>query len=246
MPPRLKPDVRPTRNMARWLVQLSGDRIDLEEFPRWFPDGDVFAIEENGTFFLVGPSFERLPDAAAVRNEAFHSIERFTGVICLLWPNLKKPLATHVVRETEEGTRNTTIFMATGAISARSKAAAVTVFVSGAPLQPQPTRAQELLRQAKGHAHLETALSLWADPTRSWPRLYRILEEVEQHMGHRVDVVGHCPARQRERFARTANAAEASGPDGRHAAGRYAAPSRPMTLPEAVEFVGRMLLTALE
>lgn len=49
--------------MARWLVQLSGERMDLEEFPRWFPDGEVSAIEENEAFFLVGPAFEVLPNA---------------------------------------------------------------------------------------------------------------------------------------------------------------------------------------
>jgi hypothetical protein len=46
--------------MSRWLVQLIGERFDLEEFPRSFPDGDVHAIEENGEFFLVGSSFESL------------------------------------------------------------------------------------------------------------------------------------------------------------------------------------------
>ena len=53
--------------MSRWLVQLSGERMDLEEFPRWFPDGDIYAIEENGTFFFVGSALEALPDSEAVR-----------------------------------------------------------------------------------------------------------------------------------------------------------------------------------
>ena len=220
--------------------------MDLEEFPRWFPDGDVFAIEENGTFFLVGAVFEGFSDAEAVRGEAVRAIDRFTAVISLLWPNLKKPLATHVVRETDEGKRNSTIFIATGTISARSKAFAPAVPVGGPPLQPQPTRAQELLQRARGHPHLETALSLWADPTRSWPRLYVILEEIEQHLGKRVDAAGHCQANERERFARTANTAEVSGPDARHATGKFAPPSSPMTPSEAVEFVGGMLLTALQ
>jgi hypothetical protein len=46
--------------MARWLVQLEGYQFDLEEFPNWFPDGDVYAIEENGSVYLVGPAFEGL------------------------------------------------------------------------------------------------------------------------------------------------------------------------------------------
>ena len=46
--------------MGRWLVQLSGERMDLEEFPIWFPNGEVFAIEENKEFFLVGPALDVL------------------------------------------------------------------------------------------------------------------------------------------------------------------------------------------
>jgi hypothetical protein len=233
--------------MARWLVQLSGDRIDLEEFPRWLPDGDIFAIEEDGTFFLVGAAFEGLSDVEAVRSEAARAIDRFTAVISLLWPNLKKPLTTHVVRETDEGKRTSTVFVAAGTITARSKAFAPAVSVGdGPPLPPQPTRAQELLRRANGHAHLETALSLWSDPTRSWSRLYRILEEIEQHIGKPVDVAGYCSANERERFSRTANTAEVSGADARHATGKFAPPSSPMILPEAVEFITRMLLAALK
>ena len=231
--------------MARWLVRLSGERMDLEEFPRWFPDGDVYAIEENAAFFLVGPALEGLPDAEAVLREALRVLDGFTAIISLLWPSLRKPVASHVFRETDEGTRNAFVFL-TGSVSARSKVHAPSVSL-GAPLQPpQPTRAQELLKRARGSQHLEAALSLWADPIRSWSRLYRILEDIEQHLGKRVDAAGFCSARQRERFTRTANTAEVSGADARHAAGKFTPPVNPMRLSEAAEFIGRMLHSALQ
>jgi hypothetical protein len=93
--------------------------------------------------------------------------------------------------------------------------------------------------------HLEQALSMWTDPMRSWPRLYCVLEEIEQHLGKHVDATGLCPTNQRERFRRTANAAEVSGPDARHATGRFIAPDNPMSLQEATEFVRQMLLGVL-
>ncbi len=89
------------------------------------------------------------------------------------------------------------------------------------------------------------ALSLWADPIRSWPRLYRVLEEIEQHLGQRVDGAGLCPFNQRQRFTHTANTAEVAGSDARHATGKFAAPGNPMTLPEATDFIGQMLLGSL-
>jgi hypothetical protein len=127
----------------------------------------------------------------------------------------------------------------------RSKVNAVLASVSAPQQKPQRTQAQELLRRATGSPHLEMALSLWADQMRSWPRLYRILEEIEQHLGRHIDAAGLCPANQRERFTRTANTAEVSGPDARHATGKFVAPGNPMSLREANEFIGHMLLNVL-
>lgn len=230
--------------MARWLVKLSGERMDLEEFPRWFPDGDVYAIEEDGAFFLVGPALEALADAEAVLNEAVRVLDSFTAVISLLWPSLRGPVPSHVFRETDEGKRNAFVFL-TGTVSARSKVHAASVSLGTTVQLPQPTQAQELLKRASRSQHLEAALSLWGDPMRSWPRLYRILEEIEQHLGKPVDAAGLCSANQRERFTRTANTAEVSGADARHATGRFTPPDNPMSLSQAAEFIGGMLRSAL-
>lgn len=229
--------------MARWLVQLSGDPFDLEEYPRCFPDGDVFAIEENGNFFLVGGAFEVFSSAEAVLSEAVRVLDRFSAVISLLWPSLRKATATAVLRETEEGKRSAFAFPA--GVSARSKVGAVAVSVGAPPEPPQPTQAQELLRRATGNQHLELALSLWADPIRSWPRLYCVVEEVEQHLGKGVHAAGLCSGGERERFRRTANSAEVSGTDARHATGKFDAPKNPMNLAEATRFVEQVLLGVL-
>jgi hypothetical protein len=230
--------------MARWLVQLSGERADLEEFPRWFPNGEVSTIKENEEFFLVGSAFEVLPNAEAVLREAVSALDRFTAVISLMWPGLRKPTVSHVVREADAGKRDVFVFLSAG-LSMRSKVHAVIEPVDVTQQKPPRTQAQELLKRATGSPHLEVALSLWADQMRSWPRLYRIMEEIEQHLGKHVDAAGLCAANQRERFTRTANTAEVSGPDARHATGKFAAPSNPMSLQEATEFVGQMLLSVL-
>jgi hypothetical protein len=230
--------------MARWLVQLSGERADLEEFPRWFPDGEVSAIEENKAFFLVGPAFENLPNAEAVLGEAVRALDRFTAVISLLWPGLRKPTVSHVIREAD-GRRDVFAFLS-ASISGRSKVQAVLGSVDVTQQKPQRTQAQELLRRATGNPHLEVALSLWADQMRSWPRLFRIMEEIEEHLGKPVDAAGLCSDNQRKRLRTTANNAEVAGADARHATGKFDLPSNPMTLPEATEFLRQMLLSVLK
>jgi hypothetical protein len=102
-----------------------------------------------------------------------------------------------------------------------------------------------MLSRAQSNQHLEIALTLWADPARPWPRLYRILEELELHIGKPADKAGLCSANERARFTRTANTAEVSGADSRHALSKYAPPPDPMSLEEATRFVGRIFSEVL-
>jgi len=228
--------------MARWLVQLSGERLDLEKFLYGFPDGDIFAIEEGQDIFIVGSALEVLTEASLVLEEAIRAVDQFSGVISLDWPDLKKPTVSHVYRETDEGRRNAFIFVS-GIIAPRGQVSIPSIGPSSNP--SRPTKAQQMLSRAQSSQHLEIALTLWSDPVRSWPRLYRILEEIEQHISKHVDKAGLCSANERGRFTRTANTAEVSGADARHALSKFAPPSDPMSLEEATRFVGRIFSDVL-
>ena len=43
-----------TRKKVQWFVEIHGKAFDTEEFPFWFPDGEIFAVQEGET--------QRLPD----------------------------------------------------------------------------------------------------------------------------------------------------------------------------------------
>jgi hypothetical protein len=230
--------------MARWLIQLEGDRFDLEEFPRWFPDGDIFFTEENGAFFLTGPAFEHLPDHQAVRVEAMRGLEECLAAILVLSPSVRNPTVGNVFREEDGGKRHTFIFLEAATLRARGKVAGT---LSGGTQSEAagPTQAQQLLAVARANPRLLTAVSLWARPGRSWPRLYTIMEEIEGHFGRHVDGAGLCSPGKRERFCRSANTAEVSGADSRHAAGRFEPPKTPMNLQGATSFMRGLLDRAL-
>ncbi len=108
------------------------------------------------------------------------------------------------------------------------------------------TRAQFLLAGSRVNDHLKMAVSLWGDPLRIWPRLYRVLEEIERYLGKEVHKAGLCSANQRKRFHRSANAAEIAGKDARHAQGKFRPPKNPMNLAEATNFVSGLLQDALD
>jgi hypothetical protein len=109
----------------------------------------------------------------------------------------------------------------------------------------RPTQAQILLSGARMDDNLKFAVSLWGDPLRTWPRLYRVLEEIERYLGQPVQKAGFCSDNQRERFTRSANAAKIAGKDARHALDKFIPPKNPMDLKEATAFIGRLLQATL-
>jgi hypothetical protein len=187
--------------MDRWLVELYGERIDLEEFTRWFPDGELFVIEEANGFFLVGSAFEALSNSEAVLSKAVHAIDRFTAIISLISPGLQKPTVGHVIRETSGGRRDVFAFLS-ASLSMRSSVRGNLESIGVTPQKPQQTQAQTLLKRAIANHRLEQVLLLWADQIRSWPRLYRLMEEIEMHLEKHVDEAGLCTTDERTRFTR--------------------------------------------
>jgi hypothetical protein len=226
--------------MHRWLAKLQGEQLDLEEFPKWFPSGQLHAVEENGEVFIAGSDLDAIMDGEVALKTATDALNEFSAVISLLWPSLRKPTIGQMVREDDTGQRHIYSF-ATGLAAGRSKLSAVAVNTGGSTT----TQAQDWLSAARDSLHLAAAVRLWGDPIRSWGRLYRIMEEIERHFGKQVDHVHLCSNGERTRFTRTANTAEVAGADSRHGLGKFVPPDKPMSLHEATCFVSGLLSGAL-
>jgi hypothetical protein len=124
-----------------------------------------------------------------------------------------------------------------------------------------PGLSRDYLAAAEGNAHLELALKLWADTDRTWPRLYRIVEEIYVSFRSRRDeypsevLFRSSLVDSREdyvRFANSANEARYAGSESRHAMGNNKMPKEVGKLEkkflshaEAVSFVRECLKRAL-
>jgi hypothetical protein len=230
--------------MTRWLIELVGERLDTEEFPYWFPDGDVCAVELDGKHYLTGSVFDKFDDGGPVRAAAAEALKGMSATISLLWPTFIPPEVGGVLREHNDGRRDIWLFAEGGLY--RSKVRGVAIVIGGiTPAEPQKTQAQELLRAGQASSHLREALEVWSDKYRSWGRLHRVLEEIERHLGKQVNQADFCSANERERFTRSANCSEVAGIDARHASGKFDPPPQPMSLQEAEGFIRQMLDKAL-
>jgi hypothetical protein len=228
----------------RWLVALEGQPLDLEEFPFWFPTGDFHAVAESTAVYLTGVGFEKCQTPEEARGVAAQVLDEFGATISLLWPSYQAPILGTVHLQMQDGSRHGTQLGMVGTAVSRSKARGTLSIPIGE--DQGPTQAQALWAAAKSNPHLETALLLWADPMRTWPRLYRIVEELEAHLSQTVSATGFCSGKERERFKRSANSAEVAGRDSRHVSGMFQPPSDPMSLRDATSFARAMITRTLQ
>jgi hypothetical protein len=228
--------------MPKWLVELEGDALDLEEFPQWFPDGEIVGVRNGSAFFLGGPAFDQQTEPAAVQTIAAQAIDELSAVILLLWPSFRRPVVGRVIRVADDGTWMSQHASPGGSAVVRTKAQAVANATGGGEVtQPTETRAQTFWKAAKGDRNLSSAMLLWSEPAKSWPRLDRVLEAIEAHLDRRVDAFGLCSEADRGRFTQSANVADFSGKGSRHAFDMLRASPTPMSLGEATELIRRLL-----
>jgi hypothetical protein len=203
----------------------------------------LYAISEGSSVFLVGTALERFEKAADVYEAALQALDELSAIISLLWPNLIRPNVRCVYREDDSGERKGHMFAPVEPATLRLTGRATATINGKKPTGP--TQAQQLLAASRNDSHLQIATLLWADPLRTWPRLFRILEEIERFLGVPVNQAGFCSDNQRQAFRRSANSAEIAGKDSRHAQGMIEPPQNPMTFKAATEFTRQMLEATL-
>jgi len=228
-------------NSARWLAQLDAPPEDLEDMPRWFPDDPIRVTVENGSYFLTGSAFDDLFDQCEVRALAEAEIDLMAAAARLLVGRFTKPRVSIIYSIDPHGNRNAFAPGVVVDVEARYK-------VRGTDgCDQRPTRPQRHVAAARANKNLTLAMQLWAEDSRTWPRLYRILEEVELSLGGKqAHAYGLCSDNERERFTRSADHAEVSGLDARHANNGKVPPKKPMTNAEATRFLQKIIVGALD
>lgn len=132
----------------------------------------------------------------------------------------------------------------------------------------RPGLASHCVGMIRENKHFDMAFRLWSDKSRTWPRLYRIMEDVasglrlagkmnggselfDGELLHANGVISSIADFRRFRYS--ACEARVAGRDARHAEGRNSPPREVKKLPnpemshsEAVSFVGETLLQLLK
>jgi hypothetical protein len=167
--------------MTRWLVQITGERVDLLEFQRVFPAGEAHIIEEDGQFFLTGSSFDRVADAAVAQSCAAEIIDDMFPVVSVAWRIARKPDVGNVIYEDEQGNRHPTMLVPLAGLRMHAMSAGEV-----------PIDGPQLLTKLRSSPRLRAAGKSWSAPHRSWSHLFNIYWELRKYLGKNPDAAGIC------------------------------------------------------
>lgn len=211
--------------MPRWIIQLVGERFDLEDLPKWFHD-DSLKVELRGDeYFLSSARLVDLSKARDVLHAALDIVAQVNGSI-RLWHRNHRPVAVGAVyREHENGRRDAFAFIE--GVEART----------GIATKFGPAPLARWLRLAESRPNVKSVLSTLHDGQQSWAELYNVFEVIQWDVGGDMISRGWTTQAEGDRFTGTANSFELTGMKGRHAGRRMSPPRKPMSPEEAQTFV---------
>ena len=96
--------------MPNWLVQLTGEKFDLEDLPNCFTAPELKVVEEFDSYYLKSELFDLLQDANEVRVLAEELRDRMVGAAKLARSNFQSVDLGAVIRREEDGKRNVYLF----------------------------------------------------------------------------------------------------------------------------------------
>ncbi|SHG10139.1 hypothetical protein SAMN05443248_0286 [Bradyrhizobium erythrophlei] len=172
--------------MPNWGVQLIGHDFDLADWAEVLQQPfDPWVMRSNDAFVLRWTGFDDLETASEVQEHAAFVVDQLNGA---MWINrgTRAVRFEGIINFKPDGTRNTTMMVATGKIEARARvsAEAVVTRADGTIIPPPPPKssnAQDWIALAETHEPLADALVYFARA--EWFDIYKAVECLEDWVG---------------------------------------------------------------
>lgn len=235
-------DYNPSVTVKAW---LSGHQFDLEELARIFSTGNVKVIQEGDGYYLTSPLLDSPPNESHYRQQAATLLVRMNGIARSLTPS-HRPVGLEG-RYTEPPGTDHTFINVDEELRFRDHATAIVTRANGDVVVPPPLSAPKgplYLRAALNSPDAAEALEIMGrNDSLSWVDLYKVFEIVREAIAPiQLEKSGLANKNDVSAFKVSANRPDIGGPDARHARGTSGTPQHTMTITEAREFVGSLLV----
>jgi len=230
-----------------WQVQIGGLQADLEHLALHFtaPPQRVFQDQGGGGYIYESSGFAPCNAAEEVGSVAEQELVVLSGALKLALRSMEPLKRGAVYRQRSGGGRDVWVFISE-TIPIRVAGGDVTVTVTGADgkvvTRPSPPPKTLLFAQiaARDPAVAKVLRLQVAPDSDSWVGLYRIYEVIAHDLGGEESFkqVGWGSPQDLKRFTHSANSVAAAGDAARHGRERTDPPKRPMSLEEAIAYIG--------
>ncbi len=230
--------------MKEWMVQLNGDKWDLNELPKELYSSECSVVEEHGSYYLKSSDFNCLKQPGEVLQAATLLMEHANGVAKLRLSGFHNVAVSHrVIGIDDEGERQLFVLV-TDSWEFRDK---ITVThgdtkADGSVKPPkESTQAKSYIELVKRDKNVADALRFFTDV--NWVNLYKVWEIVADDLGNQRKIYKNNWATKGDlnRFTQTAQSRHELGDQARHAHSKFLPPADPMLLTEA-ESLMRIIL----
>jgi hypothetical protein len=226
-------------------ARLHGHQLDLLTLAELFREGDPAVATDHEGHYLSFTAPDGLPDdGVRLSDAASVLLRRVNGVARALTSDCRPVGLTG--RFSDETGRQHQVVLADTA-EARARANPATVSLSGEQPPPPPAPGPGYVQLAQTHADVSEILDILgnADPAPDWSDLYKIHEIMLDNVPGFYQR-GWVTKDQISTFTASANRKEVSGDLACHARLKGDPPERTMTLVEARQLIGSLVITWLD
>ena len=229
--------------MTAWMIEVGGEKFDLQELLRLNSLSDLSIEEENGRFYLRAAEFNSYSDAHDVLNRGIEILSVINGIAQIEIANWENVKVIGVARDEANDTRTQFVFPLSFRGRSRMSVNATVVKADGSIDISTQSTFESFLQIARREASIEKALRIYGSREHSWSNLYIIYEIIESSAGGKSVIVnnGWISNSQIEKFKRTANSVTVAGDNARHGKENTDPPSQPMLLSEADSLMESLL-----
>jgi len=233
--------------MTHWSIHITGDEFDLAELAQCFTSPKLSILKEENAYVLQSTELDSIEHADEALERAKELISLVSGA-ARLTIHAQRPLSVgNVARRIENGIEKVSVILK-DEVMVRDSITATMISTDGTVETHRRSDATPMMvTAALKSPQMARALRLYGSPPLDWKNLYCVYEIIEHASGGEKGLVQKdwAARNQIERFTRTANHPGAAGYGARHGVQSADPPSNPMTISEAIEFVGSLLRRSL-
>jgi hypothetical protein len=218
--------------LPAWLVELQGEKVDLEALTRLLASSSLKVCQEGDIYYLSCPG--SIGSADEVRERAREILQRASAAERIRCGSSLPINLGEVIRIEADGTRRP-FFSAALRMS-------WTVRVPHALLTEEDASAfGRWVELAEHDAKVDKALRILITRETNWVNLYNILDVVLSDAGGMIWQAGWTTESEVKRFKHTADSEGTLGDDARHGRERTQPPADPMSLMDAHSLIRSIL-----